>query len=191
MGASLALVSAAQRLSWRNPNNVLFLCRVRNISSHCLGVSGLGALGLPYVKDEQEQQRQHGGGGGQEDFASKPCVVKTETPEERSDAAAPGLLPLVPYRGTPVDKTNADDQEACQRVLAPGDELNLLYAPQDPESLQRLAEAGEYAARATTKPYSIATKHVYMIPCWNTACMFTGFSVNAIFVAATSALHGE
>lgn len=53
-------------------------------------------------------------------------------------------LPLVPYRRV-IAEAKGENEETSLRVLAPTDEVLLLYAAQDAQSLKRLAEAGQYA----------------------------------------------
>lgn len=142
------LLFDAQRFSWRDPSNILFFCRVRNVSAHRLGVAGLCARALPLARSHQRLQ-------------ARECVAGAEPLQLSADNATEGgespgaLVPLVPFRGVDVDGSNTsdtavDNNQFCQRIVRPKEELLLLYAAQNTKQLEHLTRESGYVAPIET-----------------------------------------
>lgn len=133
---------AVQRLSWRDPKNFLFLCRVRNVSSRCLQVCGLGALWLSCTQRGREGKQELGDGELDPPLIQVTCDALRGG---RGEASSPTILPLVPYRELAAKANCADTPSATPNVLDPNDELLLVFSAQEPDKLKRVVEAGGYA----------------------------------------------
>lgn len=129
-----------QRLSWSNPDNILFFCRVKNISTHRLRVAGLGALGVQPVHKKQLPRQQRDDHRDEEDPALRASSFLSG---DATEGAGISFVSLVPYRGSAAADDKNTKHQSSQRVLAPKEDLLLLYAPQDSQALRKLAEATE------------------------------------------------
>ncbi|KAL8433472.1 hypothetical protein ACSSS7_003862 [Eimeria intestinalis] len=143
------------RLSWTDPSNILFLCRVANHSTYSMRILGLSARGLPLLQKVQQHQQES------EAVQERAVALSSSSPpafhQASGEECSAAAVPLVPYRGTVREDSNhgnahpSMNSQSSHPTLEPKDELLLLFAPQDAQRLRRLAETTDNQIQVTLR----------------------------------------
>ncbi|KAL8270941.1 hypothetical protein Esti_005153 [Eimeria stiedai] len=143
------------RLSWTDPSNILFLCRVTNHSTYSMRVLGLSARGLPSLQKRQQQLQEDE--AAQEGAVALSSSTLREVHQTAGEECSAAVVPLVSYRGTAREDSSygnahtSMNTQSNHAILEPKDEMLLLFAPQDAQRLRRLAEASDNQIQVTLR----------------------------------------